>query len=516
MTQRLTRPRPPLSRLFGVALSLTPLVAALLPNTSAHAQDRSIDRVAYQMATAKLDWAMREFHKATGMPGLSFSLGYGADVVLSKGYGQANIDAKIPASAATGFRLSDTGTLITASAIMMLAEQGKIKLDEDIRTYVPAFPKKRFPMTVRQVMAHTAGLTYFDYNDFDRGKTHVESLTKALEQFSQRPLKYAPGSDYGYSAFGYVLLGLAIEKASGKKYDDFIRTEVAKPFGLTGLYFDNKDDKPATETGFYNRYQNSQSKAAVRDFSYVKPAAGINGTPADLVKLLAEFWRGNVIPPLSFARMLALMPLPASASADLPFDVGLGWRLDRDYHDDLVFYMHGMDVGTTAAYMSDPKYGLHIAYTGNARVNTNPRQTLQSLLMPMKSLLAHRAVGTTISPATLPAPLACPVGSYEYRGTYDSEFSKGNMMVLQSGDMCTAVIETPDKLTSYFMDEGAPIPANLSMILLTTESDQMVFGVITPLGIFPMTVTLTDQKLKGEMTIEDRSASWTISATPKK
>lgn len=480
------------------------MVSTLIPWSTAFAQD-AVDRQALQQALNDVDWMVGHFHQNSGIPGLSLSLGFGDSILLGKGYGKANIDADQPVTNTTRFRMSDVTTLFTATAVMKLASQGNIDLDSDIRRYVPDFPQKRFPVTVRQLLSHTGGVTHFDFNDYNRGKQHIKTLSKALNQFAARPLKYEPGTVYHYSAFGYVLLGLAIEKASGMPYEKYIQDHVLAPLLIVDSYFEPEGNRPENEAAFYNRVERTPSLSAKRDFSYVKPAAGLYGTPAAVVKLLAAYWKGEVIPATEWVKMLRPAPQSRKEEQKLAFDPAMGWRLTRADNQDLFFHMSGKTVGATAAYVSSPRYGLHLSFMANARVESFPQHTLLSLLEPLKSVLKPSA--NTLNRPEFP----CPVGSYEYRGNYNTEFTKGTMILSQADGRCSGTIDTPGQMTNTFLEQGAPTPNKLQLIYLSHTDDIAKFAVVTPIGIFTVPFTGREDGMKGDMIIHN-TARWTISA----
>lgn len=478
--------------------------------TSGSSSSEAIDPIAYKNAIATIEWMMNEFHQASGIPGISFAMGYGGETVLVKGYGFAEVAQKRAVEPSTRFRYSNLSTLVTATAIMQLAEQGQIDLDADITTYVPDFPKKRFPVTVRQLLSHTSGVGHFEmgaqFNDFNRGKRPIPTLKEALRQFAVRPLKFKPGTDYLFSAYGYVLLGLAIENVSKTSFEDYIQKQVLRPNGLAEIHFDSMNARPPEQTLFYNRLEYSVREAAKRDFSFIKPAAGMNGSARDIVQLLSNYWRGTVLPPLSFAAMLTAADLPPEKAATLPFKPAMGWRLSTDYLGDLKFYMEGKTIGATAAYMSDPKNGIHMAYLGNARAESHPRTTLNALMLPIKKILTP----TTADPATA---FQCPVGKFQTRGKYAEEFSTGTMAITQEDNQCTGSIKTPAKMINEFSQQGSPLPDDLAMIYLATKGDTHLFAIVTPLGILVAPIEITDKGVKATIPLFESRESWQISAT---
>ncbi|WND03441.1 serine hydrolase domain-containing protein [Temperatibacter marinus] len=475
-------------------------IVALMGTNALLSQE--VDRNARLLQTQEdITWLMNEFHAASGIPGVSLAIGYGSNILLEKGFGLSDISGEKPVLPSTRFRLGEVGTLFTASAIMKLVSEGRVDLDADVRKYVPEFPQKRGAVTIRQLLSHTGGITHFDFNDYNRGQKHIKTLREALKQFSVRPLLSNPGSRYVYSSYGYVLLGLVIENVTGQSYDSFLNAAILSPLLINDLHFDNAGNRPDSETKFYNRFEETAEVAAERDFSYVKPAAGINGTPASVVKLLASYWSGLILDPVEWIKMLKAVPFSDKARQNLDFDPALAWRLSRTRDNDLFFHMDGKTIGSTSAYLSYPRYGLHVAYAANARADLDARHTSETLVEPMRLFVKE----------DYNFPQDCPVGVYEYRGNFGAEFTKGQMTIVDEGARCTGLIETPGQFRARFISKGAPLPDQLKLLRLSHDENGHTFAVVTPLGLYQIPFKNRENGLKGALTLAG-NVTWVISA----
>jgi len=164
------------------------------------------------------------------LPGLSVAVGAGGDVVWAEAFGWSNIKDETPVTPETRFRISTTSEALTSAAIGALLEKKLLNLDDEIQKYVPEYPKKRWPVTLRQVMAHVSGLPADDENTLNRQR--CERPVEALPVFADRELLFEPGTQYRYSHYDWILASLAIEAASGQPFLTFMRHQVFAPLGM--------------------------------------------------------------------------------------------------------------------------------------------------------------------------------------------------------------------------------------------------------------------------------------------
>lgn len=203
----------------------------LLFATSAFAQDHAAKIRAFEEFAAA---AM----KAQQMPGLSVAVMYG-DFRWSRGFGLADVENEVPARADSSYRMASVTKPMTAVAVLKLVEEGKVDLDAEVQTYVPYFPRKAKPVTVRQLLAHQGGISH--YRDYMKeGRIREPKTTReAIAVFEDFDLINEPGTAYSYSSYGYNLLGAVIEGVSGKPYGQYLTETVWKPLGMTSTRMDD-------------------------------------------------------------------------------------------------------------------------------------------------------------------------------------------------------------------------------------------------------------------------------------
>jgi D-alanyl-D-alanine carboxypeptidase len=182
-------------------------------------------------------------------PGAAVLVVQNGTVKLRKGYGLADLEFGVPMDPSNVFPICSITKQFTAVAILQLVEAGKLKLTDDLGMFVPDYSTGKTNVTLAQLLAHTSGIPNVS-NDLERQKMWQENITpnQMLDFIRNKPLDFPPGSDWKYSNTGYILLGLVIEKASGQRYPDYIRTHLLAPAGMTHSYY--ADNNPRRFHGY--------------------------------------------------------------------------------------------------------------------------------------------------------------------------------------------------------------------------------------------------------------------------
>src|ERR1041384_3645698 len=190
----------------------------------------SINCLAQESFETKVDAYIKGEMQAQQIPGLSLAVIKDGRILLAKGYGLANVEHQVPVKPETIFQSGSMGKQFTATAVMLLVEEGKIGLDEKVGKYLGDLPVSWSDITIRHLLTHTSGLG--DYpRKFDETRDYTEDdLVKMIKATS---LGFKPGEKWSYSNLGYVMLGIIIHRVSGKFYGDFLRERVFTPLGMT-------------------------------------------------------------------------------------------------------------------------------------------------------------------------------------------------------------------------------------------------------------------------------------------
>lgn len=167
-------------------------------------------------------------------------------VLVSKGYGMADVEHDVPNTPETKFRLGSLTKQFTAAAVLLLQERGQLSVQDSVCKYVAPCPEAWQPVTIHHLLSHTGGVpnltnlsAFPDYLRTKRDPTTVEAL---IGRFRDRPLDFKPGEKWNYSNSGYILLGHVVEKVSGKSYEGFLRENIFEPLKMTSTGYDRADD----------------------------------------------------------------------------------------------------------------------------------------------------------------------------------------------------------------------------------------------------------------------------------
>jgi CubicO group peptidase (beta-lactamase class C family) len=177
-------------------------------------------------------------------PGCALGVIKDGKLVYQKGYGMANLEHDIPISPATVFHIGSASNQFTAMSILLLAEQGKLSLDDDIRKYLPELPAYRATITIKHLIHHTSGIR--DRNDLSamagRDFDEVYKEDDIIELLArQKELNFNPGARHMYSYSGYALLASIVKRVSGKSLRQFANENIFTPLGMTNTSFQDED-----------------------------------------------------------------------------------------------------------------------------------------------------------------------------------------------------------------------------------------------------------------------------------
>lgn len=206
-------------------------------------------------------------------------------IIFKKGFGSANMEWNIPNQSDTKFRLGSISKQFTALLIVKLAEEGKLKLDVPITTYLPDYPKENgAKITVHHLLTHTSGIpNYTSVPNFFKDKArNPYTPEEFVKTFSSLPLEFTPGEKFNYSNSGYFLLGYIIEKVSGKTYEQYLQEVVFTPLKMVNSGYDHSDVILKNRAAGYEKRGKQIENAAYIDMSIPYAAGSLYSTVEDL------------------------------------------------------------------------------------------------------------------------------------------------------------------------------------------------------------------------------------------
>ncbi len=269
------------------------LVLGIAP--PAAAQHRGSSLAADTAAAARISRFIEDERAHWDAPAISAAVAVGNRVVYSAGVGLADIEGGVPATATTVYRIASTSKVITATAVLQLVERGAVGLEDDIRDYVPEFPQKKWPITVRQVLTHTSGIRHYNRGETSRKTEHYASVVQAIALFKDDPLLFEPGTRYGYTTFGYTLLQGVVEAASGLGYEKYLQQHVFGPAGMTDSHLEYVDGSYPKRAVSYRKVVDEIVQVTFDDVSFKFAGGGMLSTPVDLVNLCVALWDGSIL-----------------------------------------------------------------------------------------------------------------------------------------------------------------------------------------------------------------------------
>jgi CubicO group peptidase (beta-lactamase class C family) len=302
------------------------------------------------------------------LPGLSVAVALDGGIAWAEGFGWADVDRRVPATPLTRFRIGTVSIPVTAAAIGLLHERGRIDLDAPVQRYVRAFPEKEWPLSTRQVMGHMAGIHHGRNASEAMPGRHCASLDSALEIFSDDPLLFRPGSEYRYSTYDWILVSSVIEGAAGEPFLTFMNREVLLPAGMEHTVRDEADDITDRASFYFPRAAQRTDlglqDAPSADYSCFAGTGGFLSTPSDL----ARFGLAMLKPSLLKAETIALLQAPQHLESGAPTGYALGWNVESVELGGAPTRMvghKGSSMGGTTSFMTFPDLGLVIAATSN-------------------------------------------------------------------------------------------------------------------------------------------------------
>ena len=297
--------------LLLVTLLVTAAIGAQ-PSLSSDAQGR-IDRLVGE--------AMANLHQ----PSIAISIVNSGQLIFTNGYGMADIENNVPATADTVYRIASVSKSLTATAAMRLVEDHRLDLNEPVQKYCPAFPTKQWPITVRNVLTHQSGIRHYKSDDESVNTRHYTSINEALTQdFAKDPLLFEPGTKFGYTSYGYVVLGCIMEGASGTTYQAFMRQSIFGPSGMTSTLLDDIFAIiPHRARGYSIDKNGNLQNAILVDISNKPPGSGINSTARDLGLFMVALYGGKLVTPTTWRQMIT----PANTRDGKETIYGYGWFL---------------------------------------------------------------------------------------------------------------------------------------------------------------------------------------------
>ena len=279
----------------------------------------------------RIDRVVLDGLASTGAPSASIAIVKDGQIVYLHAYGNARLDPPTPAQSSMRYSLGSISKQFTATAILMLAEQGKLSLDEPVARFLPDITRAR-DITIRQLLSHTSG--YQDYWPQDYVPPFMlEPVTASgiIDRWARKPLDFDPGTQWQYSNTGFVILGVIVEKASGMPLLDFLSRNIFAPLGMKSVLNVDEDRLTETDAVGYLRYAGGPAHPAPKEGKGWLFAAGELAMPAeDLARWDIGMINRSLLKPASYAAMQTEVLLRNGQGAR--YALGLSIRTEANHH----------------------------------------------------------------------------------------------------------------------------------------------------------------------------------------
>lgn len=329
------------------------------------------------------------------IPGLAVAILRGDRVLLSKGYGFANLEHGVPVTAQTMFQSGSVGKMFTSAAVMSLVERGILDLEAPVRTYLPEAPASWDAIRLKHLLTHTAGVPDYTGEAFDYRKDYTEAELARLA--FEMPLEFTPGLRWNYSNTGYAVLGVLLSRVTGKPYWEYLRERLFTPAGMpTARVISEADVVPRRAAGYL-----VDSKGEYRNQDWVAPLTNTTADGSLLLSLedMIAWARASrerrVIAESSWARVQS----PVVLNSGKPYPYGMGWSVEE--WNGKPYLQHG---GSWQGFRTQFSYfagsDLTVIVMGNSRT-TDPLG------------IANRLAAAVDPSLTPPAPPAAPLAGVD-------------------------------------------------------------------------------------------------------
>lgn len=320
------------------------------------AQGRALDTAA---ASARVDSLFTNIIRSDG-PGCAVGVYRSGEIILARGYGLASVETGQPITAHTTFNIGSVSKPFTALAALILERDGKLSLDDDIRRWIPELPDYGTPIRVRDLLQHTSGLRDYGGLNTLAGRSVTTTPAFLARMAAQRALNFPTGSRHEYSHSDFELLGVAIERATGAPFGEYLEREVLRPMGMTGSFVHDERPRMRPSRAFGHQVT-ARGTQVIFPSNTMVGGSNLNTSVTDLARFDRNFDQPVVGGADIIARMLSR---PTLASGDtIPYAYGLQLGQRRGLR---TVERGGFDEGTLSEIIRFPEQRFTVAVLCNA------------------------------------------------------------------------------------------------------------------------------------------------------
>ncbi|HEU0299626.1 MAG TPA: serine hydrolase [Longimicrobium sp.] len=421
-------------------LVLLPALVLSAAAPAVHAQTAAEARATVDPALAGVDSALTALYPAN-QPGTAVLVARDGQVLMRKAYGAASLELGVPMRPEHVFRLGSITKQFTAVALLMLVDEGKVSLDDEITRFFPDYPTHGHRITVEHLLTHTSGIqNYTGMPVYVAGIRRDLTTEQLIAMFRDQPMDFAPGERFNYSNSGYALLGGIIEKASGTSYADFLRTRIFEPLGMRGTFYEQAGAVVPGRVPGYDHTPQGWRPATYVSMTQPYAAGAIISTVDDQLTWQRAVAEGRLLKPETWRRAFAAYRLSDGRSSGY----GYGWFVGQAAGRPSI--EHGGDInGFSSNGLWIPSERLHVIVLANHQ--RGPDRDPDAI----SQRIAERLLG----PAAAPAPFAVDAGTLDhYVGVYRVSEVERRVVTAEGGALFSQRGRNPrQRLTPVARDE---------------------------------------------------------------
>jgi CubicO group peptidase (beta-lactamase class C family) len=377
-----------------------------------------------QDTAARMDQVAQSFVASKAFMG-SVLVARDGNVLLSKGYGSANLEWNIPNSPSTKFRLGSITKQFTAASILLLEERGKLKVEDPVKKRMPDAPASWDKVTIYHLLTHTSGIPSFTgFPDYRSTEAIPSPPEKTVARFRDKPLEFEPGEKWNYSNSGYVLLGYLIEKISGRTYSEFVQENIFTPLGMKDSGYDSNSAIIERRASGYSPSPKGPVNAGFIHMSIPFAAGSLYSTTEDLLRWEQGLFGGKLLSAASLQKMTTPF------ENDYAFGLGVRTVNGRKVID------HGGGIegfNTHLAYYPEDKVTVVVLANLNGSAPGDMAGKLAAVAHGDKIQLPSERKEITVSPKILE----------DYVGTYELSPTFSMVITLEDGQLMTQATRQP-------------------------------------------------------------------------
>lgn len=314
-----------------------------------------------QALAAQIDASIAPYYKATE-PGAVVIVVKDGQPLLRKAYGLASVQDGTPLTPDMSLRLGSISKQFTAVAILLLADQGKLALTDDITKFLPDYPTQGKTITIEQLLAHTSGIhDYTRKPEFVPNSTKDLSVAQMIDFFKNDAPDFDPGSQWRYSSSGYFLLGAIIEKVAGQPYATFVAQHIFVPLGMHDTAYEGHERQPGKRADGHIRSGEAYVPSLPLSMTQPYAAGALVSTVDDLARWDGAISEGKLLKAATWQQAFT----QAKLNDGKPTRSGFGWKVGTWQNTPVIHHSGGINGFATYA-MRLPKEKVYVAVLENS------------------------------------------------------------------------------------------------------------------------------------------------------